>query len=50
MQGWNFEPYIHLHAQNQQVLLPAEFASTPCMQYEVQGGKAKFAGSKTCEF
>ena len=32
MLGLNFEPYFHLHAQNQQVLLPAKFASTPCNQ------------------
>ena len=31
MQGQNFEPYFHLHAQNQQVLLPANFVAV-CKQ------------------
>ena len=34
MQGLNFEPYFHLHAQNSQVLLPANFAFPPCKDGE----------------
>ena len=36
--GWNdtsnlnFEPYFHLHTQNQQVLLPDNFALPPCIR------------------
>ena len=30
MWGLNFEPQIHSFAQNQQILLPANFALPPC--------------------
>ena len=42
MQGLNFEPYFHLHAQNQKVLLPANFALPPCTSRDCYYSFKKF--------